>query len=123
MLETFEGKPCKKCGGILRYTHGSKQCVPCKIAARNRWRAKRTKENRTDYWGSAYGLQKGEAQLLLEKQNNVCAICNTFSDKWHIDHDHITLKIRGILCPSCNLLLGHAKDNINILAKAIVYLK
>ena len=123
MSETFHGKPCRNCGGTLRYTHGSKQCAPCKDAARIRWRNKRTKENRSDYWGAQYGLQKNEANLLLEKQNNKCAICKNISDKWHIDHCHSTGKVRGILCPQCNLLLGNAKDNINILINAIQYLK
>jgi Recombination endonuclease VII len=40
----------------------------------------------------------------------------------HIDHDHVTDEPRGLLCPNCNLLLGHAHDSAEILAKAISYL-
>jgi hypothetical protein len=58
-----------------------------------------------------------------------CNICGTkdFSrsngGKFHIDHDHKTGQVRGFLCHCCNLLLGYAKDNIEILAIAIEYLK
>ena len=47
-------------------------------------------------------------------------------EKWFkslcIDHNHVTGKVRGILCKSCNLLIGNAKDNVDILKSAIVYL-
>lgn len=39
------------------------------------------------------------------------------------DHDHISGRYRGIICHSCNIGLGHFKDNINVIEKAIHYLK
>ena len=39
-----------------------------------------------------------------------------------IDHDHETGFVRGILCSLCNTLLGHAKDDPEILRKAAEYL-
>jgi len=30
---------------------------------------------------------------------------------FHIDHDHVTGKYRGILCPQCNYALGNIGDN------------
>jgi hypothetical protein len=60
------------------------------------------------------------------QQGNLCAICKeSFQFKKyaiHIDHDHVSGRIRGLLCRSCNLLLGHAKDNIAILRQCIQYL-
>lgn len=41
----------------------------------------------------------------------------------HVDHDHETGLIRGLLCHHCNTLLGHAKDSVDVLEAAIVYLK
>ena len=35
---------------------------------------------------------------------------------------HDTLKVRGLLCRSCNLALGMFKDDVNILNNAIQYL-
>ena len=41
----------------------------------------------------------------------------------HIDHDHKTGKVRGLLCHGCNTAIGLMKDDVNILTKAIEYLK
>lgn len=79
-----------------------------------------------------YGISVGDIEELAEKQDNSCAICGTHRDdiphaafKYNplvIDHDHKTGKVRGLLCPTCNNMLGHAKDNIQVLASAITYL-
>lgn len=61
------------------------------------------------------------------KQNGLCAICHAHqsSDKrsFAVDHDHVTGSIRGLLCFSCNISLGHFKDNVQYLENAIEYLK
>jgi len=41
----------------------------------------------------------------------------------NIDHCHETGKVRGLLCNSCNLIIGHAKDCQDILHNAINYLQ
>lgn len=67
-----------------------------------------------------------EYETLLEKQNHVCAICGITAEeigkKLVIDHNHETLKIRGLLCWRCNSGLGFFKDNQAHLAMAIEYL-
>ena len=42
---------------------------------------------------------------------------------WHLDHDHVTGKFRGLLCSDHNLGLGRFHDNINELQDAIDYLR
>lgn len=73
-----------------------------------------------------FGLTKEEYDEMFLNQNNCCAICgsstNTSSKDWSIDHCHATGKVRGVLCHSCNLILGHAKDNTAVLEKAVKYL-
>jgi hypothetical protein len=69
---------------------------------------------------------------MKEEQGNRCAICKTHADdiphatfKYNplvIDHCHSTGHVRGLLCPTCNNMLGHAKDNVAVLAAAIEYL-
>ena len=76
-----------------------------------------------------YGITLKERKAMLKKQNNKCKICslkfneNNFKSKSCIDHCHTTNKIRGLLCRSCNVGLGHFKDNTNLLTNAITYLE
>lgn len=67
-----------------------------------------------------------EYDKLLEKQNGKCAICGTETPggpgRFHIDHDHPTGEIRGLLCNNCNRALGLFKDNPEILMVAAQYL-
>lgn len=67
-----------------------------------------------------FGLSVEDCLLLFK--NNMCMICKT---DWPlvIDHDHKTGKVRGVLCKQCNIALGGAKDNIDILSSLIEYLK
>jgi len=72
-----------------------------------------------------YGITESEYKKIFVLQGECCAICwttNPNSKDWHIDHDHITNKVRGILCSDCNRLLGGARDNPNILKLGIKYL-
>jgi hypothetical protein len=75
-----------------------------------------------------YGLTPDAREALLAFQGGVCAICGRdpadgFSRRYHIDHDHKTGIVRGILCASCNVALGGFKDDPVRLAAAIRYLQ
>lgn len=71
-----------------------------------------------------YGLNKEEYYSLFKSQQNKCAICGASFDetKAFVDHSHLSGKVRGLLCTKCNILLGMANDNIEILKSAIRYL-
>lgn len=75
-----------------------------------------------------YGLTKEQFNQMVKNQNGRCAICSATSPggtykTWHVDHDHETNKIRGLLCNRCNFALGLVKDDIFLLFKLIEYLK
>jgi len=80
-----------------------------------------------------YGLSLDTYQELFEKQKGVCAICGEpEKSKDHrtkkerllaVDHCHVSSKIRGLLCGSCNKALGGFKDNVRLLESAIKYLQ
>ncbi len=78
-----------------------------------------------------FGLTLEAYTKILEAQNGVCAICrqpetatrNGRALNLAVDHDHVTGKIRGLLCGCCNTSLGGFKDNPLILSNAIAYLK
>jgi len=63
-------------------------------------------------------------QLFID-QDSRCAIClQPFesSKTTHLDHDHKTNKVRGLLCSKCNHGLGNFKDNPDFLDRARLYL-
>jgi hypothetical protein len=69
-----------------------------------------------------YGIGEKAFQELLAEQGGVCAICGT-PDPQHLDHDHRTGRVRGILCFNCNGGLGQFRDDQSRLAGAITYLR
>jgi len=77
------------------------------------------------YYKTTYKISDDEKDDILKRQEGVCAICESIVDNpknWHLDHCHVTGKIRGVLCHKCNQGLGLFKDDIIILEKAIKYL-
>ncbi len=72
-----------------------------------------------------YNLTEEQYNQLLIYQNNRCAICKEefINVKICIDHNHVTKKIRGLLCDNCNMMLGKVHDHPAILFNAIKYLE
>ena len=75
-----------------------------------------------------YGITLAEYNSILEKQNFRCASCaKNLSElktrNIHVDHDHATGAVRGVLCHSCNMALGHVNDSIEALHGLIRYLE
>jgi hypothetical protein len=63
---------------------------------------------------------------LRRAQQNQCAICRRPFPKdraIHIDHDHGTGAVRGLLCFLCNSGLGMFADDVSVLTAAVQYLK
>ncbi len=73
------------------------------------------------------GITHEQRDQLLKEQGNKCACCGTKDPGsvkgWHVDHCHKTDKIRGVLCATCNIALGHAGDSIEKLKQMITYLE
>lgn len=72
---------------------------------------------------SRYGLTKSDYETLLDSQGGTCAICKEIPPVFHVDHNHKTGKVRGLLCASCNLALGKLKDSAERAAQAAIYLR
>ena len=116
----------------------SKSCVACFEAAtrlrhtedKRRYRKADPDSVRLSYrkWQvqTTYGISFEEYSRMFEEQGRRCKICRAttsgWSKDWHIDHDHETKAIRGILCHKCNLMIGLAKDNPDVLLWAATYL-
>lgn len=73
-----------------------------------------------------YGLSMKDFSEMLNIQNGVCMICKkvcSSGQRLSVDHDHKTGKNRGLLCRKCNSGLGLFGDSVELLQKAIDYLK
>ena len=73
------------------------------------------------------GLTLDKYHSLLERQDFGCGICGADivavpRKRVHIDHDHTTGKVRGILCAKCNTGLGKLDDG-RLFRAAEKYLK
>lgn len=101
-------------------------CYVCKGCHKS-YASQLPEKNRDSKLRKAFGIDLEEFNNMLEAQNGLCAICFTNTPKgngtFHVDHDHATGKIRGLLCHHCNTALGSFKDDTNIMKKAIEYLK
>lgn len=74
-----------------------------------------------------YDFSYEEYEALFDKQSGKCAICeskigNVRTSRLFVDHCHQTMKVRGLLCSSCNQGLGQFKDSPKLLQRAISYL-
>lgn len=129
-------KACRHCGREFQVIHSAE--VMCSSTCRTERRKQQSRiwyEERPDYskngnFRRKYNLTKEDVDRKLKEQENRCDICLEevgFSDSGlnnaRVDHDHKTGATRGILCHGCNIMLGHSKDNIEILKNAITYLE
>lgn len=136
-------KDASRKDGLHPYCKGCRS-GPYKTSSLRKWRwanpkkvkaqkVRHRKKNKINYLSAAregnlrnnYGITILEYNTLLLKQGGVCAICGT--DKsgkrlFHVDHNHETNKVRGLLCHSCNTGIGLLKDSPLLLAKALLYL-
>lgn len=87
-------------------------CKACEKANQARQRVKR------------YGITVKEYAQMVFDHGGKCAICTReFSRTPHIDHNHSTGQVRGLLCYSCNSAIGNLQEDIQILKNAIAYLE
>ena len=142
-------KQCSKCNNYTNdlstyINRGSRLirtwCKPCeKIRQRTNYRNYRARFGAT--WTDAqtdwtlqkrYGITLQDWNLMSEIQNNVCALCGKSETrksrtgklvKLAVDHCHATGKVGKLLCWNCNTGLGRFNDSVEMLEKAIQYLK
>ncbi len=103
----------------------------CKVCGGKESRARHAKNYKNGPYKdkrlrTKYGITLERYNDLLAAQGGGCAICsgdpggrwNTF----HVDHDHKTGVVRGLLCDACNKGLGLFRDNPRLLVWAARYL-
>jgi len=68
-----------------------------------------------------YGITADDYAAMVVSQDGKCAICGKEDNKLHIDHNHETGHVRGLLCGPCNRKL-HSVETESFLTKALAYL-
>ena len=87
-------------------------------------RSPRTIEKLFELRLKKFGLSKEQYETILREQRGRCALCEEpLSAGWVIDHCHMTMKVRALLHPKCNTLLGMVNEDPRRLELAIAYLK
>ncbi len=127
---------CKRCGATkpLREMRTDYRyiCLACSSALGNEWQARHpmqsARHKRNHHLLTKFGITLGESERLLERQGGGCAVCGEpihdvrgFSP--HVDHDHASGQVRGILCFHCNAGLGQFNDDPMLLRRAAEYLE
>jgi len=125
-------KTCKRCGKEKQITDfhlaGSRGrfswCKDCYNTYKRERERKHYNAPQRRKWNlsSRYGLTEGDFDKLLLDQGNKCKLCGCELVKYHIDHDHATGGVRGILCHQCNIRIG-GWDDAEWRSKAMEYLK
>lgn len=146
-------KRCYRCGIVLTVTTGvvrkkgsekgklRSDCRKCGAIAARKWRRKNPKrvlayvrswnarnpEKAAGYKRkAAYGISPDDFDRMVQRQSNKCRICKTPmvpTKNRHVDHDHLTGKVRGLLCSNCNTAIGLLDDSPERLIAAVAYLK
>jgi hypothetical protein len=135
-------KTCRACGIAKPRTEFRSLCKPkkpravkshcraCEPALAKKWRdANRDKHLaslRKSQLKMHYGMTPDDFDRMLASQGGKCAICGCTDPggvgRFHVDHNHETRAVRGLLCHLCNVGLGHFRDSAEVLARASSYL-
>ena len=128
-----KGEFCSKCGKVRDGSHAS-YCIECFTAYQIQWNMenaeKRAVIRRRSHLKSLYGISTEEFEAMLSEQAGLCLICNSvmsLTEKTggrmvHVDHNHDTGDVRGLLCSRCNQGLGCFDDSPDLMVAAAAYI-
>lgn len=130
------GSTCKPCKEDATASWRSRNAAAVREAA-TAWRKKNLRRIRAYGLKRIYGITLEDYDALLASQGGKCAICGGSDPKghigWrggqkkaehmHIDHDHATGAVRGLLCADCNKAIGLLHEDPAIMKKAIEYIE
>lgn len=89
-------------------------------------RPERKRAMRDLYYRRTFGMTADDVDAMIEAQGGCCAICERQPERlgaWHVDHDHKTGRIRGVLCSRCNHAIGLLQEDRVLIERAAAYLR
>jgi hypothetical protein len=116
----YEANPRPYIERVLKWQRENPERVRANM---DRFRASGKKKvaDRKSHLKRKYGLTLEAFDALLASQGGGCAICGK-ADVDNVDHDHVTGRVRGILCFNCNVAIGHVAEDEDRLGAAMAYL-
>jgi hypothetical protein len=118
-----EDKPARKHGRKSGRKSGHSELTRFLSNDRRRVRRALEPDYRDGERARRYGLSLADYRALQAGQGNACAICRKVTRALCIDHCHVTGRVRGLLCRSCNSALGFYADDPRLLRAALAYLQ
>lgn len=127
-----ENHRLKKLDESLGYVKGNvvwSEIIPSQDKAlyAKEWRKRNPAKAKNSDLKRSHGISYEEYLNLQQNQSYKCKICGIGDDQNNmslvVDHCHTSGKIRGLLCSNCNRGIGMLQDNVDVLQKAIDYLK
>lgn len=126
LLKYFTGKPCPR-GHLAPRFVGNTHCQKCDRDRAREYYRNNSERLRTAKTFRVRGISPVVFEEMRQNCNDQCSICKCHKPQgrgaWHIDHDHDTGKVRGLLCSNCNTALGLVRDSIPVLKGMIAYLE
>jgi hypothetical protein len=113
---------------LSKHDHRTKEG---RAAFQKEYRSTRRQQFRDDERQRKFGITPEWFRAQHEKQGGVCAICKKPETRKRmglihdlaVDHNHTTGAVRELLCHACNVLIGYARENPEILRAAVAYLE
>jgi hypothetical protein len=96
-------------------------CKQCHNRIVDENRAKLHGETRNYHLKHRYGITSDDFERMFTEQDGRCAICREAPAE-HVDHDHATKRVRGLLCFNCNGAPGQFRDRRDLMLAAVAYL-
>lgn len=114
-----------KCG--KHFKHMRKRKMYCSVKCANKFNPSRpwNDKQRNYKYLINYGISLDDYNELFNLQDGKCKICEMHQSKLkrnlHVDHNHETGEVRGLLCQPCNHAIGLLKENPKIIKAALEY--
>jgi hypothetical protein len=149
-LDEFGTQVCRDCGLTLplsefyrsqiRRSGINIRCKKCSSEKAMKWVDENPDKALDGHLRRKFGITLEQYNTLLAEQGGVCAICGEepriystpggrrrhgrqVRPRLVVDHDHVTGKVRGLLCHPCNSGIGNLKDDVATVRAALKYLE
>lgn len=112
---------CRRCGETKPHSEWDRNSS-ASDGLSTRCKSCRAVEGRAGHLKRKYGMTEAERDAMVTEQFGICCICLEAPAE-HVDHDHGTGRVRGVLCFSCNAALGQLKDRPDVIRRAAAYVE